>query len=92
MGEKVWVALLSVVVGVGALAGSAWLIVTGEITGVERIFVILVALILALVAGLCLRLEFHRPAEPAGARAARPAAAPPSAQNPATRSQVHASI
>lgn len=91
MGEKVWVALLSVVVGVGALAGSAWLIVTEEVAGVERIFVIFVAVILAVVAWLCLRLEFHGPAEPAAARAVRPAAAPPSAQNPATGSRVHAS-
>ena len=88
MAEKVWVALLSAVMGVGALAGAGWLIVTEEVTGVERIFVIFVALILALVAWLCLRLEFHRPAALA---AARTATVPSSAQNPATRSQVHAS-
>ena len=91
MAEKVWVALLSVVVGVGALAGAAWLIATAEVAGVERIFVILAALILALVAWLCLRLEFHGLAEPAAARSARTAAAPPRAQNPATGSRVHAS-
>ena len=89
--ERVWVALLSVVVGVGALAGAAWLIATGEVAGVERIFVIFVALILALVTWLCLRLEFRGPAETAAARGAQPAGARPSAQNPATASRVAAS-
>jgi hypothetical protein len=88
MGEKVWVALLSVAVGVGAVAGAAWLIVTEEVAGVERIFVIFVALILVLVAWLWVRLEFHGPPKPAAARAAT---VPSAAQNPATGSQVHAS-
>ena len=91
MAEKVWVALLSVVVGVGALAGAAWLVATGEVAGVERIFVIFVALILTLVAWLCVRLEFRGPAETVAARGAQPPAARASAQNPATGSRVAAS-
>ena len=87
MAEKLWVALLSVVVGIGVLGGAVWLIVVGEVAGVERIFVILVAAILALVAWFCLRLELRGPEDAAAARAARPA----STQNPTTGSQVPAS-
>jgi hypothetical protein len=91
MAEKLWVALLSVVVGIVTLGGAVWLIVVGEVAGVERIFVMLVAVILALVAWFCLRLELRGPGDAAAARAARPAAAPPGTQNSATGSQVPAS-
>ena len=57
MFEKLAVLLLCFFMIVAPLAGSIWLIATGEARGVEALFLLFSSLVLALVFGICLRIQ-----------------------------------
>jgi hypothetical protein len=79
MGERIVVGLLSVFIGAGALGFTGWLLAQGQATGVEGLFLLAASLVLALVAAICLRLEFRgstRARVTTGSKAASQRAAP----------------
>ncbi len=69
--ERVAVFLFLVLVVLGSLGGVGWLLATGQAASVEGIFLVLTALVLALVCGVAIYVMIRGAME-----AAQPAAAP----------------
>jgi hypothetical protein len=88
MSDRGFLFLFSIVMIVGSLASAGWLIATGQAGTVDGLFLVLTALLMALVFGLYVMfvirraMEAAKPAAPAPAAKAAPAAAKPAA--PAT--------
>ena len=57
MPEKLAILLLCLFMMVAPLAGCVWLIAAGEARGVEALFLLFSSLVLALVFGICLRIQ-----------------------------------
>ena len=91
MSDRGFLFLFSIVMIVGSLATSGWLLATGQAGTVDGLFLLLTALLIALVFALYVMFVIHRameavkPAAPAPAAKAAPASAKPAA--PATASQ-----
>ena len=88
MSDRGFLFLFSIVMIVGSLASAGWLIATGQAGTVDGLFLVLTALLMALVFGLYVMfvirraMEAAKPAATAPAAKAAPAAAKPAA--PAT--------
>ena len=88
MSDRGFLFLFSIVMIVGSLASAGWLLATGQAGTVDGLFLLLTALLMALVFALYVMFVIHRameaakPAAPAPAAKAAPAAAKPAA--PAT--------
>src|SRR5262249_12659865 len=77
MWERLAVFLFLVVVALGSLGGAGWLVATGQAVSVEGLFLVLVALLLALVCGVSIYVMIRGAMEAiqAPSAAAKPAAA-----------------
>ena len=82
MSDRLWLFIFSVLMIVGGLAASAWLIISGQALTVDGLFLLLVALLAALVFALYLKFLIGN-----AMKAAKPAAAPakPAAAKPAAK-------
>ena len=84
MSDRGFLFLFSIVMIVGSLASAGWLIATGQAGTVDGLFLVLTALLMALVFGLYVMFVIHRAMEAAKPAAAAPAAkAAPAAAKPA---------
>ena len=84
MSDRGFLFLFSIVMIVGSLASAGWLIATGQAGTVDGLFLVLTALLMALVFGLYVMFVIRRAMEAAKPAAAAPAAkAAPAAAKPA---------
>jgi hypothetical protein len=82
MSDRAWLSLFSIVMILAGLGGAVWLIITGQALTMDGLFLLLVALLVALVFALYVKFLIrtameagNKPAAPAKAGATAPAAA-----------------